>query len=68
MELFWLWLPVLGSALMAGSGVTSRPVDQDHLKMSPEDEQLAEVCGQMITILMKLFIFGAYYFEKVFWT
>lgn len=49
MELFWLWLPLLGSALMAGS-VTSRPVDQDQ-PMSPEDQQLAEVCGQMITIL-----------------
>lgn len=49
MELFWLWLPVLGSAIIAGSA-TSRPVDQDQ-RMSPEDEQLAEVCGQMITII-----------------
>lgn len=40
MELFWLWLPVLGSAIIAGSA-TSRPVDQDQ-RMSPEDEQLAE--------------------------
>lgn len=43
MELFWLWVPVLGSLLMVDT-VRTLPISQDQL--SPEDAALAEVCWQ----------------------
>lgn len=42
MELFWLWIPVLGS-LMLAELLWTLPIDQDQ-GPRPEDEEQAEVC------------------------
>lgn len=52
MELFWLWVQILGSAIIAGS-VKSLPVDQDQ-QPRPEDVELAEVCGQTSIIILHI--------------
>lgn len=48
MELFWLWVPVLGSLLMVETART-RPISQD--RPSPEDVELAEVGWQTAAFL-----------------
>lgn len=52
MELFWLWVQILGSAIIAGS-VKSLPVDQDQ-QPRPEDVELAEVCEQTSIIILHI--------------
>lgn len=55
MELFWLWMPVLGS-LMLAEILWTLPINQDQWPR-PEDVELAEVCGWTTSFIWQIRVY-----------